>query len=90
MSNDVVIYNSGLNTVPFRNFTPVEMDIFWSKMKRKNSQEVTFDFEVFKELSKYDRREKESFYNALKSTWNKMKSLNYQFEDSSYFEELLL
>ncbi|MFI3603699.1 replication initiation protein [Vagococcus fluvialis] len=93
MSNDVVRYNNGLNTVPLRNFTPVEMDIFWSicsKMKRKNSQEVTFEFEVFKELSKYDRREKESFYNALKSTWNKMKSLNYQFEDSSYFEELLL
>lgn len=93
MSNDVVRYNNGLNTVPLRNFTPIEMDIFWSvcsKMKRKSSQEVTFDFEVFKELSKYDRREKESFYNALKSTWDKMKNLNYQFEDSSYFEELLL
>jgi len=93
MSNDVVRYNNGLNTVPLRNFTPIEMDIFWSicsKMKRKNSQEVTFDFSIFKELARYDRREKESFYNALKSTWNKMKSLNYQFEDSSYFEELLL
>lgn len=93
MSNDVVRYNNGLNTVPLRNFTPVEMDIFWSicsKMKRKSSQEVTFNFEVFKELSRYDRREKESFYNALKSTWNKMKNLNYQFEDSNYFEELLL
>jgi len=93
MSNDVVRYNNGLNTVPLRNFTPVEMDIFWSicsKMKRKNSQEITFEFEVFKDLARYDRREKESFYNALKSTWNKMKSLNYQFEDSSYFEELLL
>lgn len=93
MSNDVVRYNNGLNTVPLRNFTPIEMDIFWSicsKMKRKNSQEVTFEFDIFKELAKYDRREKESFYNALKSTWNKMKSLNYQFEDSNYFEELLL
>lgn len=93
MSNDVVRYNNGLNTVPLRNFTPVEMDIFWSicsKMKRKSSQEITFDFEVFKELSKYDRREKASFYNALKSTWDKMKNLNYQFEDSNYFEELLL
>jgi len=93
MSNDVVRYNNGLNTVPLRNFTPIEMDIFWSicsKMKRKTTNEVTFEFAVFKELAKYDRREKESFYNALKSTWNKMKTLNYQFEDSNYFEELLL
>lgn len=93
MSNDVVRYNNGLNTVPLRNFTPIEMDIFWaicSKMKRKTTHEVTFEFSVFKELAKYDRREKESFYNALKSTWNKMKTLNYQFEDSNYFEELLL
>lgn len=93
MSNDIVRYNNGLNTVPLRNFTPVEMDIFWavcSKMKRKGTQEMTFDFSVFKEIAKYDRREKESFYNALKSTWNKMKKLNYQYEDDSYFEELLL
>lgn len=93
MSNDVVRYNNGLNTVPLRNFTPVEMDIFWavcSKMKRKGTQEMTFDFAVFKEIAKYDRREKESFYNALKSTWDKMKKLNYQYEDDSYFEELLL
>ncbi len=93
MSNDIVRYNNGLNTVPLRNFTPVEMDIFWavcSKMKRKGTQELTFDFEVFKEISHYDRREKESFYNALKSTWDKMKKLNYQYEDESYFEELML
>lgn len=93
MSNDIVRYNNGLNTVPLRNFTPVEMDIFWavcSKMKRKGTQEMIFDFAVFKEIAKYDRREKESFYNALKSTWDKMKKLNYQYEDDSYFEELLL
>lgn len=93
MSNEVVRYDNGLNTVPLRNFTPVEMDIFWavcSKMKRKGTQEATFDFEVFKEIAKYNRREKESFYNALKSTWDKMKKLNYQYEDESYFEELML
>ncbi|MBP1044628.1 replication initiation protein [Vagococcus sp. BWB3-3] len=93
MSNDVVRYNNGLNTIPLRNFTPVEMDIFWavcSKMKRKGTQEMTFDFDVFKEIAKYDRREKEGFYLAIKATWDKMKHLNYQFEDSHYFEELLL
>lgn len=93
MSNEVVRYDNGLNTVPLRNFTPVEMDIFWavcSKMKRKGTQETTFEFDVFKEIAKYNRREKEGFYNALKSTWDKMKKLNYQYEDDSYFEELML
>lgn len=71
----------------------MEMDIFWavcSKMKRKGTQEMSFDFEVFKEIAQYNRREKESFYTALKSTWDKMKKLNYQYEDDNYFEELML
>jgi len=93
MSNDVVRYNKELDSVPLRNFHPVEMDIFWavcSKMKRKGTQEQTFDFEVFKELAVYNRREKDAFHDALKSTWSKMKSLSYKFEDEHYFEELVL
>lgn len=93
MSNAVVRYNNGFNTVPLRKFSPVEMDLFWSicsKMKRKGTDELTFDFESFKSIANYDRREKESFYFALKSTWEKMKSLSYKFEDSTYFEELVL
>ena len=65
---DVVRYNNGLNTVPLRKFTPVEMDIFWavcSKMKRKGTEELTFEFEDFEKLTKYDRREKDSFYICL-------------------------
>lgn len=90
---DVVRYNNGLNTVPLRKFTPVEMDIFWavcSKMKRKGTEELTFDFEEFEELAKYDRREKDSFYIALKRTWEKMKQLNYSYEDDGYYEDFVL
>lgn len=93
MSNDVVRYNKELDSVPLRNFSPVEMDIFWavcSKMKRRGTEEHTFDFEVFKELAVYSRREKDSFHIALKNTWYKMKELSYKFEDESYFEELVL
>jgi len=90
---DVVRYNNGLNTVPLRKFTPVEMDLFWavcSKMKRKDTQTVEFDFEVFKELSKYDRREKDRFYSDLKNMFEKLKTLNFYYEDESYYEQLLL
>jgi len=90
---DVVRYNNGLNTVPLRKFTPIEMDIFWavcSKMKRKGTEELTFKFEDFEKLAKYDRREKDSFYIALKRTWEKMKQLNYSYEDDGYYEDFVL
>lgn len=91
--NDVVRYDNGLNTVALRKFTPVEMNLFWSvcsKMKRKGIQKVEFDFDVFKELSKYNRREKNRFYNDLKSMFEKMKHLNFYFENESYYEQLML
>lgn len=90
---DVVRYNNGLNTIPLRKFTPIEMDIFWavcSKMKRKGTEELTFEFEDFEKLAKYDRREKDSFYIALKRTWEKMKQLNYSYEDDGYYEDFVL
>lgn len=93
MSNDIVRYNNGFNTVPLRRFTPVEMDIFWSvcsKMKRKGTQEITFDFEVFQELSNYKRDSSESFYTALKSFSDKLGTLTYKFEDADEFEQLWL
>lgn len=93
MSNDIVRYNNKLNSVGLRGFSPVEMDIFWSicsKMKRKGTQEQEFDFDTFRELAHYDRREKESFYNALKAFSEKLGQLDYKFEDSTEFEQLWL
>lgn len=91
--HEIVRYNNGLNTVALRKFTPVEMNLFWavcSKMKRKGTETVEFDFDTFKELANYDRREKDRFYNDLKDMFDKMKNLNYYFEDDSYYEQLLL
>lgn len=91
--HEIVRYNNGLNTVALRKFTPVEMNLFWavcSKMKRKGTETVEFDFDTFKELSNYDRREKDRFYNDLKDMFDKMKNLNYYFEDESYYEQLML
>lgn len=93
VSNNVVRYNNGFDTVPLRNFTPIEMNIFWSicsKMKRKGTREVTFSFETFKELAHYDRREKDKFYTAMKNISEKLGTLTYKFEDENIFEQLWL
>ena len=90
---EVVRYNNGLNTVPLRRFTAVEMDLFWSicsKMKRQGTQTLEFDFEVFKELSNYSSREKERFYNDLKDMFDKMSNLKFYYEDERYYEQLTL
>lgn len=90
---EVVRYNNGLNTVPLRKFTAVEMDLFWSicsKMKRQGDQTLEFDFEVFKELSNYSSREKERFYKDLKGMFDKMSDLKFYYEDERYYEQLLL
>lgn len=93
MSNDIVRYNNGLNSVALRNFTPIEMDIFWSicsKMKRKGTQQVEFEFEIFKELSKFERTSMESFHNALKSMGEKLGRLNFVYEDERIYEQMWL
>lgn len=92
-TNAVVKYSNGLNTTALRGFTRVEMDIFWSvlsKMRDKGTAEVTFSFDVFKRLAKYDRREKEGFYKALKSMSEKLGTLTYKFEDKDVYEQLWL
>ena len=59
-------------------------------MKRKGTEPVEFDFEVFKELSNYERTSMNDFYLALKSVGSKLGSLSYKFEDESYYEQLWL
>lgn len=90
---EVVRYNNGLNTVPLRRFSAVEMDLFWSicsKMKRQGTQTLEFDFGVFKVLSNYSSREKERFYNDLKDMFDKMSDLKFYYEDERYYEQLML
>lgn len=90
---DVVKYNRDLNKTRLRGFTPVEMDIFWaviSKMKERGTAEITFPFSDFKKLTKYDRREKDSFHNALKNMADKLGTLTYRREDSETYEQLWL
>ena len=58
--------------------------------ERKGTEPVEFDFEVFKELSNYERTSMNDFYLALKSVGSKLGSLSYKFEDESYYEQLWL
>ena len=93
-TNAIVRYNNGLNTTALRKDLSLLkwmcFGLFLSKMKRQGTAEVTFDFNLFCYLVKYDRREKDSFYSVLKDLSDKLGNLTYRFEDSDVYEQLWL
>lgn len=93
MSDEVVRYNNGLNTVPLRNFTSVDMDLFWtvcSKMKRKGTKEETFTFAEIKEIANYSQRGKKIFAKDIKEMSDKLGMLSFHYEDDDVWERLNL
>lgn len=94
MSNDIVRYNNGLNSVPLRRFSPVDMDLFWgicSKMKRKGLKQETFTFSNIRELINYDETKGMSrFGSDLVDMSKKLITLSFVYEDESIYEQLNL
>lgn len=94
MSNEVVRYNNGLNTVPLRNFTPIDMDLFWgvcSKMKRKGTQEEIFTFDQLRKLVGYDETKGlERFYKDLIKMANKLGTLYFVYQTETVYDRLNL
>lgn len=93
MSNNVVRYNNGLNTVPLRSFSAVDMDLFWSvcsKMKRKGTKIETFTFDEIREIANYSQRGKEIFGNDVKEMADKLGELSFHYEDEKIWERLNL
>jgi len=80
IKQDMTIYKNEMNMVPFRNFTSIEMDLFFSictKMKDKGLSSIIFSFEELKILSKYKDKHSERFISDLRKTYNKMLNLKY-------------
>ena len=53
MANEIIKYDSELNTIPLKQFTPVEMNLFFSiisRMRDKKDETVVFSFEQLKDL----------------------------------------
>ena len=84
MANEIVKYGNALNSVAFRKFNAREMNLFFSivsRMRDKGTRKVTFTFDELKELSKY-KQHGSKFNQDLKSTYNKMLSLNMWYEEA--------
>ncbi|WP_366533282.1 replication initiation protein (plasmid) [Carnobacterium maltaromaticum] len=80
MSNEVVRYQNELNSIGFRKFNAVEMDLFFSicaKLKKQNTDTIRLSFEQLRELSNYKPTATKRFVTDLESVYNKMLQLTY-------------
>jgi len=83
MANEIVKYENRLNDIPLRNFSPVEMNLFFSiasRVRDKGSNEIIIDFDSLKDLSKYNQKG-ERFIQDLSSTYDKLLSINAVTDD---------
>lgn len=93
MSKLAVKYNNDLNSIPLRNFTSSELNIFLTicaNIKEKNCDLVTYDFDKLRELARYESTSIERFVADLKSTYSKLLSTSYTLEDERYIESFTL
>ena len=80
---NLVVYKDEMNTVPLRNFNSKEMDLFFSicsKMRNKELNTVTFNFEDLRELSNYKITAINHFISDLESIYSKLIQLDYRIE----------
>lgn len=86
MANEIVKYDSELNTIPLRKFSPVEMNLFFSivsRMRNKADDIINFPFDELKELSDYKMTAKKSFINDLENTYDKLMELKFSNRSAS-------
>lgn len=83
MANEIVKYENRLNDIPLRDFSPVEMNLFFSiasRVRDKGSDEVVIAFNDLKDLSKYNQKG-ERFIQDLSSAYDKLLSINAMNDD---------
>lgn len=88
-----VHYKNELNTVPMRDFSSLELNLFFSicsKMKNKGVDTVRFDFEELRDLSKYKRTAVNEFADDLNDVYSKMLNLTYGSYTNSVIERFVL
>lgn len=80
MANELVKYGPELDTIPLRNFSPSEMNLFFSivsRMRQQGTQQVVFPFSKLKELSQYKPTANERFIDDISKTYEHLLQLHF-------------
>lgn len=90
---DLIVYKNEFNKIPLKHFTASEMDLLFvimSQMRNKGVEEVEFDFDQLKSLSKYNKENAiNSFVKDLESAYDKLISLNVKLGTSTEFTKFV-
>ena len=92
MSN-LVVYKDEMNTVPLRSFNSKEMDLFFSicsKMRDKQLETITFDFEELRDLSDYKYTAYDRFIQDIEGVYDKLIQLNIKIGTPTEFTKFVL
>lgn len=92
--SSITKYQNEMNLVPLRNFTAVEIDLFFAictKLKEKGTKKVKYEFEDLKSLSNYHpKNTTERFINDLEHIYDKMQGLTYTERSEDKIKKFVL
>lgn len=89
----LTVYKNDMNTVPFRQFTSIEMNLFFTictQMRDQKDKTVRFNFADLRELSNYQNKNYARFVADLDRTYGKMLGLNIRRDLPTGFERFVL
>lgn len=93
MSGETVIYHNEMNMVSLKEFTHMELDLFFSlcnKVKEKDEKVITVNFKELQSLSNYNKGSIQRFIKDLKSVYNKLLSITWEYESDKVYEKFHL
>lgn len=90
---EIIKYNNDMNTVAFRKFSAVELDLLMvicSRMKNQSIDSVKFKFSDLKSLINYSSTTSINFVNALDSTYQKLIETHIKIGDDKLWTRFVL
>lgn len=93
MAGETVIYHNEMNMVSLKEFTHMELDLFFSlcnKVKEKDEKVITVSFKELQSLSNYNKGSIQRFIKDLKSVYNKLLSITWEYESDKVYEKFHL
>ncbi len=93
MSKLAVKYNNDLNSIPLRDFTSSELNIFLTicaNIKEQGLDIVKYDFDKIKELARYEFTGNDRFVVDLQSTYDKLLRTSMKLTDGRFIEAFTL
>ena len=93
MANETVVYRNEMNLVPLRNFSSMEINLFFvmcNKLKEQGSNKIEIPFDELRELSNYYTYSLERFSKILENIYDKMLRLTYIIRSEGEVEKFVL